>query len=67
MNALAFFIPGLIAVAAAYGLLVGLKRLSPATHAWFTAKKDRVAWLGIGTLLLAWVAVAIVNNARAGA
>jgi hypothetical protein len=62
MAALKFLIPGLLAVAAAYFLLFVLKRSAPRLHAWLTAKSDRIAWLGVSALFLAWVAVATYNN-----
>jgi uncharacterized membrane protein required for colicin V production len=62
MVVIKFLLPGLLAIIAAYAALFALKRLAPRMHTWFTAKTDRIAWLGIGVLLLAWVAVAMFNN-----
>jgi hypothetical protein len=62
MVVMKFLLPGLLAFIAAYAALFAVKRLAPRMHTWLTAKTDRIAWLGIGILLLAWVAVAAFNN-----
>ena len=62
MVVIKFLLPGLLAIIAAYAALFALQRLAPRMHTWLTAKTDRIAWLGIGVLLLAWVAVATFNN-----